>query len=42
VLTLKKQTERERLLSQGHKEIKRLKQELKRKKKTLTEAAALL
>ena len=42
VLTLKEQKELEHLRAQGQKEIKRLKQELRRKEKALAEAAALL
>ena len=42
VLTLKEQTELERLRAQDQKEIKRLKQELRRKEKALAEAAAHL
>ena len=42
VLTLKEQKELERLRAQDQKEIKLLKQELRRKEKALAEAAALL
>jgi hypothetical protein len=42
VLTLKEQKKLERLLAQDQKEIKWLKQELRRKEKALAEAAALL
>ena len=42
VLTLKEQKELERLRAQDPREIKRLKQELRRKEKTLAEAGALL
>ena len=42
VLTLKEQKELERLRAQDQKEIKPLKQELRRKEKALAEAAALL
>ena len=42
MLTLKEQRELERLRTQDPKEIKRLKQELRRKKKAVAEAAALL
>jgi transposase len=42
VLTLKEQKELEKLRAQDQREIKRLKQELRRKEKFLAEAAALL
>ena len=42
VLTLKEQRELEKLRAQDQKEIRRLKQELRRKEKALAEAAALL
>ena len=42
MLTLKEQKELERLRAQDQKEIKRPKQELRRKEKALAEAAALL
>ena len=42
VLILMEQKELERLRAQDHREIKRLKQELRRKEKALAEAAALL
>jgi len=42
VLTLKEQKELEKLRAQNQREIKRLKQELRRKEKALVEAAALL
>ena len=42
VLTLKEQLELEKLRAQDQREIKRLKQELRRKEKALAEAAALL
>jgi transposase len=42
VLTLKAQKELERLRAQDQREIKRFKQELRRKEKALAEAAALL
>ena len=42
VLTLKEQMELEKLRAQDQREIKRLKQELRRKEKALAKAAALL
>ncbi len=42
VLTLEEQKELEKLCAQDQREIKRLKQELRRKEKALAEAAALL
>ncbi len=41
MLTLKEQKELEQLRAQDQREIKRLKQELRRKEKALAEAAAL-
>ena len=42
MLTLKEQKELERLRAQDPREVKRLKQELRRKEKALVKAAALL